>query len=184
MRLTDTPALEMSPTWAPDGGALAFLRYEAGKPCAIYLVPASGGAARKLTPCTSFDGHTWEADGQSLIFSSNRSGRFELWRVLVSEGTLQRTRVGDLHAHRPNLVPGQHRLVYMQASFDVNIWIRPLTEDAHQGMAPAPLIASTQWEAHPQFDPMADRIAFTSNRSGSYEIWLGDRGGEQFIQAT
>ena len=50
-RLTTDPAADFSPAWSPDGRQIAFLRrLDAGdvERCGIYLIPALGGAERRL----------------------------------------------------------------------------------------------------------------------------------------
>jgi Tol biopolymer transport system component/DNA-binding winged helix-turn-helix (wHTH) protein len=49
VRLTSGPGDDLSPAWSPDGRSIAFLRFSRDKTAiAIYLVPALGGAERKL----------------------------------------------------------------------------------------------------------------------------------------
>jgi hypothetical protein len=49
VRLTSGPGDDLSPAWSPDGRSIAFLRISYNNTAvAIYLVPALGGAERKL----------------------------------------------------------------------------------------------------------------------------------------
>ena len=47
LRLTNLPALDFNPVWSPDGRYIAFCRILPGQ-TGIYLIPALGGAERKL----------------------------------------------------------------------------------------------------------------------------------------
>ena len=49
---------------------------------------------------------------------------------------------------------------------------------------PSRFIASTQPDLEPQFSPDGKKIAFSSSRSGSYEIWVCDREGRNPVQLT
>ncbi len=49
---------------------------------------------------------------------------------------------------------------------------------------PSPLIASTFQDDAPQYSPDGNRIAFSSRRSGSCEIWVCDRQGRSPVQLT
>jgi len=52
-RLTTNPAADVTPSWSPDGKSIAFMRQEflsSGESSSeIYLIPALGGAERRLT---------------------------------------------------------------------------------------------------------------------------------------
>src|SRR5690606_19433174 len=48
----------------------------------------------------------------------------------------------------------------------------------------APFIASTRWDMSPQYAPDGTRIAFVSNRSGSYEIWVAGADGQGAVALT
>jgi Tol biopolymer transport system component/DNA-binding winged helix-turn-helix (wHTH) protein len=99
-RLTTDPADDFSPAWSPDGRQIAFLRQlGAGDRCAIYLIPALGGAERRLgeIDLTAFwppgSRLAWTPDGRWLA----AAGRFdsadpsEIW--LLSPETGERRRL-------------------------------------------------------------------------------------------
>ena len=99
-RLTTDPAADLSAAWSPDGRQIAFLRCAGdGDRCAIYLIPALGGAERRLADIglTAFHAAAgrlaWTPDGAWLA----AAGRFgpddpsEVW--LLSPGTGERRRL-------------------------------------------------------------------------------------------
>ena len=72
-QLTNSPAGESSPAFAPDGKTLAFVSGRAGGTGQIWLLPLSGGGeARKLTSLsTGAWGPVWSPDGKSIAFTSS-----------------------------------------------------------------------------------------------------------------
>jgi Tol biopolymer transport system component len=96
LRLTSTPAKEMSPAWSPDGRYIAFLR-ATGEGKGFYLIPALGGAERKLTDAygwlqrgTMSQAISWSPDGRTVAIV-DKSAEDEPWSIyLVSVETGER----------------------------------------------------------------------------------------------
>lgn len=59
------------PVWSPNGREIAFERWGPGDRCGLYIVPASGGAARHVADCRrgSEGTFSWHPDGRHLIAS-------------------------------------------------------------------------------------------------------------------
>jgi Tol biopolymer transport system component len=74
MQLTFAPMLAAVPRWSPDGSRIAYFGWVRHKTPRIYVVPAAGGATRRVT-----DGDTpeldpsWSPDGRKLAFGSGPS---------------------------------------------------------------------------------------------------------------
>jgi hypothetical protein len=62
----------------------------------IYVVSANGGASRRLTDHPAVDSHPMMTrDGKWIFFGSNRTGRYEVWKMPATGGEpLQFTRNG------------------------------------------------------------------------------------------
>jgi Tol biopolymer transport system component len=62
----------------------------------LYVVALEGGAMRRVTSDTARDrGPRWMPDGRQILFYSDRSGRFDIWRIDADGGGLhQLTRSG------------------------------------------------------------------------------------------
>ena len=109
-RLTESIGRATSPTWSPDGAMIACYGTDAqesgyGDPMTrVWLVPASGGAARTLTaeydrsvvllpPPAVTPGPVWSADGDSVTFVAADAGNAHVVRAEVSTAAV-RTVVG------------------------------------------------------------------------------------------
>jgi dipeptidyl aminopeptidase/acylaminoacyl peptidase/CubicO group peptidase (beta-lactamase class C family) len=68
-RLTAGPA-DSAPAWSPDGSSIAFLRAGEG-PAQVWLLPARGGEARRLTDLPLGAGRpSWSPDGSRIAFAA------------------------------------------------------------------------------------------------------------------
>src|SRR5262249_20797877 len=77
------------------------------------------------------------------------------------------------------------RLAYIRSFQDSNIWrIESLSQGVPASTRPAVAISSSRRDSTPQLSPDGRRIAFTSDRSGAWEIWVADLDGANAIQLT
>jgi len=68
---------------SPDGSQVAFT-YKGD----IFIVPAAGGKARQLTSNPAYDtAPVWSPDGKTILFSSDRHGAVNLFKVDAAGGT-------------------------------------------------------------------------------------------------
>ncbi|MFF8031757.1 amidohydrolase family protein [Streptomyces sp. NPDC016626] len=86
---------------SPDGGTLAIDALNA-----IWLLPAAGGTARRLTgdALDATQPH-WAPDGKSLVFQSFREGTYDLWRIGVDGSGARRLTTGDGYDQEPRFSP-------------------------------------------------------------------------------
>ena len=169
---------DSSPAISPDGRTLAFVRQLTHDVADVFVQPVEGGNARRLT----FDrrqirGLAWMSDGKELIFSSNRNGRYELWRLAVT-GTAPAKRVeGIADARSPAISSARagagSRLVYQSHVEDYNIRVLQRGADGTWDASKSPsFTASTRDEQSPRVSPDGRRLAFVSDRSGWFEVWV------------
>lgn len=189
-RLTSPPAGydgDTNPTLSPDGQTLAFVRSRNfggfGSATDIYVIPVSGGEAQQLTSDSRpVAGLAWDADGRSIVFSSNRVGTFGLWRISASGGTPESLpAIGD-KAFSPAISRQGNRLAFVELMLDANIWRvpGPLASSQQASL----FISSTRWDHDAQFSGDSKRITFSSARSGFLEIWVCDAAGLNPIPLT
>ena len=173
------------PAFSPDGSLLAFLRGDSLAAIDIYVIPAAGGEARRITSDNQrMIGMAWTAEGGELVFFSERGGEVGLWRVSASGGTPERVMAVGGNAIHPHVAPVGDRLAYVQNHLDTNIWRIEASSQAGKADTPTRLIASTQADSNPQYSPDGRKITFNSNRSGSDEIWVCDADGSRPMRLT
>jgi Tol biopolymer transport system component len=76
-----------SPRWSPDGRSIAFDAQGKEGRRNIKVVDSGGGQPRQLTdgPFSSAV-PSWSRDGKSIYFTSDRGGRFEIWKAPAQGG--------------------------------------------------------------------------------------------------
>ena len=186
-RLTTAPGdvFEDQPRFSPDGRSIAFVRRLTAQSAELDTVPAGGGDVKRVAGDNrSIDGLAWMPDGAEIVYSTRRLGRpEELWRVSASGGTPQPVTEAGENAYSPAVSRAGKLLAYGRSTYDENIWQLDLAGDKASGPS-TKLIASTWQDNAPQYSPDGKRIVFASDRSGSYEIWVGNADGSGAVQLT
>lgn len=188
-RFTAPPAKSLgdsSPVYSPDGKRMAFVRTLSLAVQDIYVTSLDGGEPVRLT----FDnrrvyGLAWNPKDGKLIFTSSRVGGARLWRISPRGGAPERL-AGGIGEGASVIAISQKgdRLAYTRSIVDTNIWRYPMPGKSASGTEPVRLISSTRHEQGPKYSPDGQRIVFSSNRTGTQEIWVSDRDGVNANQLT
>ena len=171
--------------FSPDGRTLAFARIRNGPTQDIFLAPVSDGAkARQLTHDSKWiDGLAWTPDGNEVVFASSRDGDQTLWRISASGGTPERLPAVGAFASQPAIASHGQRAAFVRSTIRKSFWRLDLSA---QGLRrpPVRLVMSSRNDGGPMLSPDGRHIAFTSNRSGSSEVWVCDSQGANAVQLT
>lgn len=174
---------DYSPAYSPDGKNLAFIRAVEGSVRDVYVMPATGGEPKRLTDDKrQASALAWASDGKTVIFSSDRGGKFALWRVPVSGGTPERMPVGTENAYHPAVALTGKRMVYAQTSAQWSIMSVSLGKTGEPKTSR--LVSSTEQDSAPRYSPDGTKLAFQSWRSGAQEIWACASDGSGPVQLT
>jgi Tol biopolymer transport system component len=184
-RLTRPPAGttgDVAAAASPDGRWVAVVRQAAGFDGDLYVIPAGGGEARRLTfDDLAINGIAWTPDSREIVFASSRlSARKTLWRVEAS-GVSAPVRVAGVidESVWPSIAksPGGtgFRIAYQSVALSVNLlqWGRAPAGES----GPVPVCPSTSFDYSAQLSPDGRRTAFSSIRGGSRNIWICEPGG-------
>ena len=152
------------PRWSPVDGRLAFVG-RADANWDIYVRSADGLALTRLTDDPTLDTQpTWAADGRSLVFLSDRSNRWDLYRVRF-EPLARAERLTD-HVRRedhPSLSPDGRQVAFVDGR-----GLRAgaiLVLDLARGTV-RPFPEHPDGDRDPAWSPDGRSIAFVSRRPG------------------
>lgn len=163
-------------------GAVAFVKTE--EDSNIWLIPVDGSdvSMRQHLVSTSSDRTPHiSPDGSDIVFVSHRSGTPELW-ISDRAGTSVRkiTSFNGPYVSNPYWSPdGDMILCDVRTEGNAGIY----RVDVKKGQA-VPLIEGHSSNMLPRYSKDGASIYFTSNRTGSWELWKSDGEGSNIRQIT
>jgi Tol biopolymer transport system component len=194
-RLTTIPdageTVDFSQSLSPDGRKVAFARALNTTNFDLYtldlnadLTPA--GRKRRFT----FDNQraanpAWSPSGREIVYSNAigiGGSSAGLMRVPDSDpvGARKLAGVGE-EGDLPAISVQAHRLIYTRHVIDQNIW---RIETSGGNTAPSMVIGSSRRDLEPRLSPDGSRLAFTSDRTGSSQVWVASADGSGAFQLT
>ena len=106
-RLTNNRAIDVSPSWSPDGSRIAFVSDRTGSP-QIYVMNADGSDQRRLTFQGSYNTNpAWSPDGRWIAYETRVEGQFDIW-LIDPDGRRERS-AGQQPAQRRGAELGAER---------------------------------------------------------------------------
>ncbi|MBY6188297.1 winged helix-turn-helix domain-containing protein [Marinobacter hydrocarbonoclasticus] len=154
--------------WAHNSDTLAFIRYQGAYWAELYTTDIDGGITQQTNDRASIHGLSWSRDDATLVFNSMRDGGHSLWQIALEDGNLQPMH-RDLTPFNIEALPEPGHYAYVRhASLEyLQVW---QGESEHR-------IESAGRDLYGTLSPDGERMAFLSNRSGRFEIWLARRDG-------
>jgi Tol biopolymer transport system component len=204
-RLTNTPSTtegeDYEPTWAPDGGWLAFTSTRGdgdGDPETtdfsddreIYRMDADGTNETQLTDTTSVSSDEQPSispDGTKIAFASNRHwdttgvDQLDIY-VMNADGTGQPRRLTfdaaatyplDTQSQNPAWSPDGTRIAY-ESTRGLEGKGEIFVTNADGSGEPINVSNDPSWDTDPAWSPDGTQITFTSERAGQRDIWAVD----------
>ncbi|MBI1742666.1 PD40 domain-containing protein [Candidatus Acetothermia bacterium] len=136
---------------SPDGQQIALSIWRRGGYQDIYLMSSNGGELTALTLDKFVDlDPTWSRDGNFVLFSSDRSGVYNLYAYQVSDETLQRVSNVLTGAFQPNVSPDGKTIAFVEYGAD-GYGVHTMAYDS-ESWKPAENVKDTfpSWNGFPQ----------------------------------
>jgi serine/threonine-protein kinase len=171
------PGQYYMPRFSPDGKRLA-LAVGSGRGSDIQVYDWQRDTMTPLTFTQTNDRPVWTPDGRHIVFQSESSGANSIgWIRADGAGETQ-----TLLESKGNLTPYSFfhdgtRLAFAESGMDtgLDLWTLPLDvrDPDHPKPGKPELFLRTQFsEQEPAFSPDGRWIAYTSNESGRYEVYV------------
>jgi len=179
------------PRWSPDDTTIAYAHSLENWADDIYLVPASGGAPRRLTTDnTLMSGLAWTPDGSHLIYSSAHESTLlylptlHLWSIPVSGGNAQQLTFGEAGDESPD-VDHSGRILVSRKRMQFDIWKFPTGTDPLENVRRAIRITQQTGQVQtPAPDPENKELVYLSDSGGHGNLWIQSLSGGEARQIT
>jgi len=165
------PGLYRTLTISRDGKRVAFERTDASTQNRdIWLLDVASGKATRFTSDPAWEAFpTWSPDGSRIIFTSNRSGVFDLYQKASNgAGTEELFHKSSEGKGPTSWSPDGRFLLYYSLGQPTHV--RLLAASGPADRAPVPVVDPQFSSITARFSPDGRWIAYTSNESGSDEI--------------
>jgi TolB protein len=157
-----------APAWSPDGHKLLVTLGGSGGNPNLYVLDLASQQVTRLTDGPAIDTEgAWAADGQSVYFTSDRSGGPQIYRIGLEPGAKpRRITFGGSYNARPRLSPDGTQLVMVtQDGPNYRIAVQDLASSTVR------ILSHGRLDASPSFAP-----------NGAMVIFSGIEGGHSILQ--
>jgi Tol biopolymer transport system component len=152
--------------------------------CDIYLKSVSGGEEKRLTnESTSIYTVAWGRHGREILYTSERGGVQEMWRLDLSSGKVRRDPVGK--GKHLAVSPVEDKIIYgSECRYYADIYRVDCPDSGRYTGDAKKIVGSALNDWFMDISADGKKIIFSSGRTGNYEIWLCDIDGKNQVQLT
>jgi Tol biopolymer transport system component len=160
-----------NPALAPDGHRVAVTRVAQGN-ADVWLMDLGLGVPSRFTFDPTIDSAPiWSPDGSQVIFRSTRNGTYDLFEKPTTGTADEHPLLETPQAKSPlDWSPDGRFLLYsvLDPKTGSDLWALPLTGERK----PFAVLQSSFDEIEGQFSPNGQWLAYASNESGRYEVYV------------
>jgi Tol biopolymer transport system component/DNA-binding winged helix-turn-helix (wHTH) protein len=146
-----------------------------------YLVTdLQGKSRRSLTTRHEFPyGLAWSNDDQSLIVAAIDANGDAVYEIRAGDGEVHKLPVGA--GEWPTISNDGRKLAISVPDNHLSIWRKDLQ---HPEAASVQLYSSTRPQNAGEYSPDGKHVAFDSERSGTWSVWMADGEGSNLVQIS
>jgi Tol biopolymer transport system component len=162
-----------NPAVSPDGTRVAVSIGPVGSQN-IWIVDVGRNTTTRFTVDSANDDFpVWSPDGKSLVFSSNRTGQYKLY-IKPTDGSGEERLLTDQPGVPTSWSKDGRFLLFTNNSPQTaaDIWVLPDPGRVSRATKPVPVLATPFAEGSAHFSPDGRWIAYRSNESGTFEIYV------------
>lgn len=180
------PGFYGNPSLSPDGSQIAIIKWNSYNTQEIFIVSVSNGECKQITNDNkAIHGLFWQPHTNKIVFSSNRSGKQNLWRISSKGGIPQPITVGGTNIGHPIISNDNRYLAFVEDEEEKLTIYRTSIEDTEKNRKDfQPLFVTTSGQLQPDWSYDGQNIAFIMKNSGFQEVWTCDLNGRNLRQIT
>jgi TolB protein len=154
------------------GYALVYERVVAGNQD-LYMIPADGGLERRLTDDPALDGlPRWTADGQRVLFTSERTGAPQIYELTIEGRKLRRVRENAFTEYQVDESADGSRLAFLSNALGAeHLWVWTYGKGEPEALVKH---GRDSILGNPDWSPDGKQIVFSSNWRVGHQIYVAD----------
>jgi Tol biopolymer transport system component len=180
---------DRDPVISPDGKMLAFCRATAWRTAELYVVDLDAdlsphGTPRRITDLGYVEHPSWTYDSSRILFGAARDG-VGIWQIARNGGRLRPVFGAPETASMPTLgkrAGGYMSLVFTNSTTETSLW--RFSSDVGPVGGPEEIAPSSRTQRYASYSSDGRRLAFSSDRTGSEEIWVANADGSDAVQLS